>query len=255
MDRPCAERWPAVARPDNASGLCVRAFQNREMWYARDGIRRVHDFAAFDNTGQSGPPSPQSLVKQFNRPDGAAGSPVCFGRSLRRTISDVEETINGSVTQYTVVHSLSGGYHPHWVLRIGHQPGVLRALAGLVTLFAHGRPVPNDNTYPDVCAGPVNRDPLDVIAAIARRIGNDGIDYCLRTAAVVLRPDILLPDPDAWFIGIEYAQSDVWNLLWLGGPDPCIRKGCAVGRGYAVYNHYGVITEPTEFADALRPMF
>lgn len=126
-----------------------------------------------------------------------------------------------------------------WVLRIGASDdpdatvAVARALAGLVAWFALGGPVPAvPGAYPDVYAlfragllcPRAEADPLELIATVARVIGNEGVDYALRLALQTLLDDVTLPDVDAWFVGIEFYTPSIHRLLWLGGPvenNPC----------------------------------
>jgi hypothetical protein len=141
-----------------------------------------------------------------------------------------------------------------WVLCVGDRPddpaaaaAFVRALAGLVAWFALGGPVPAvTGAYPDIYAlfraglryPRVESDPLELIVAVARVIGNEGVDYALRLALRTLLPPTVdgavTPDVDAWFVGIEFCARDTdversptdddddagprRQLLWLGGP-------------------------------------
>lgn len=130
-----------------------------------------------------------------------------------------------------------------WFLKVTDSDtdmAALRALAGCAAWFALGGPAPESGTYPDVYAAyrsglsfPAASTPIDLITAIARITGNDGVDYCLRAAIAVVRPDLALSLPevtdasDPWFVGVVIttkagvemtADEANTELIWLGGP-------------------------------------
>lgn len=255
-------KWTARDLPRRCA-VTVRAARNGETWYAADGPRSVGDFAEWDESGRPMSPTPDGLAPHFRLPDAVAHSPLTFGRTFSSalfvpgsavTAAAVDD--DGAIRQFTTV---SISFRPTvrdemrpWLLCVGAHPAVHRALAGLVAWFALGRPAPTDGTYPDVCSGGGGggggRDPFEVIAAVASAIGNEGVDYCVRTALALLRPSlVMLPHPDALFLGIQCGET----IVWLGGPRPD-RRRCFVRRGYRVGDeHGGVITDPFALADAL----
>lgn len=240
--------------------MSVRTIDADEAFFAADGPRGRADFASFSDSPSATPHD--LLARHFDRPDDAAHR-LAFGRIMRARVElpprfAAAAASSPVVWQYTIVRPGGGGRRTPWTVRTAAP--LRRAIAGLVAWFATGGPVPTDDTYPDAFAVhrgglicPEAADPLDLIAAVARVVGNEGIDYCVRTAIAAIRPSIELPDPDAWFVGVECDDADEApvSLLWLGGrPD---EHQCSVRRGYvAPWIGCRVITEPGELARALQ---